>query len=732
MQMKLDWLSATLSGLMIGAISIISSVSFAALVFAGPLSEHLDYGLNVALITAVVTGLFVAFGSSCRIAISLPQDRTAPILAIMVTAITAAAPADASGEHVLLSIIALIIATSLVTGISLLGLGLARAGGLMRFIPYAVLGGFFAGTGWLLVIGGLRVMSGLELATLDSMLQLADPDLLVRWLPGLALAIAILVASRFIASGIAFFTILFAALGVFFLITLNNGGTLETLGSSGWLLGPFERQVDNGYLLGLPQLLGVDHWSVVFDQWANIGTVVVISATSIMLTVSGLEMLTHRDIDINHELRVSGLANLATGLGGGMVGFHSLSISELALKLGARHRATGVIAALTAAVALFFGTELIGHIPRIVVGGLLLFIGFSFLGKWLFGSWGKLPHSEYLVIPLILFTIAAVGFIEGLILGLLAALIQFVLKYSRTTVIRYALSGKEAKSAVERNMDDDHFLVDQGPRLLVLKLQGYLFFGTTAQLSSRVKARLADASQPALRYLVLDFQAVHGIDSSAAYEFHRLRLMAEEQDFIIVMTGMPQAMRRQLRSGNIFKANAHIQEFDDLDRGLEWCEEQLLATVRTPRSAAAKTALQHLADALPAHFGLTDVLAYLSEVIFGVGDELIRQGEASRDMFFLERGDVSVYLKPASGEAFRIRQTGPGTVMGELGFYLDTPRSASVIAETAGTAYRLTTEGLNRMETEHPELAAALHRFIADLLAERLLRTTHTLERVLH
>jgi hypothetical protein len=35
------------------------------------------------------------------------------------------------------------------------------------------------------------------------------------------------------------------------------------------------------------------------------------------------------------------------------------------------------------------------------------------------------------------------------------------------------------------------------------------------------------------------------------------------------------------------------------------------------------------------------------------------------------------------------------------------------------------------METGHPPLAASLHRFMADLLAERLLRTTHTLEAVL-
>ena len=100
-------------------------------------------------------------------------------------------------------------------------------------------------------------------------------------------------------------------------------------------------------------------------------------------------------------------------------------------------------------------------------------------------------------------------------------------------------------------------------------------------------------------------------------------------------------------------------------------------------------------------------------------------------MFFLEQGDVSVYLQTPDAEPTRIRRTGPGTVLGKLGFYLATPRSASVIADGPGRAYRLTNASLSRMEREHPQLAAALHRFMADLLAERLLRTTHTLEGVL-
>jgi SulP family sulfate permease len=725
------WLTAGFSGLLVGALTIIASVSMAALVFAGGLSGHLAYGVDIALTTAVISGLLIALMSSCEVAISIPQDRTAPILAIMAAAIAAAVPANAGSEQVLSSIVTAIVVTSLITGVFLFGLGLARAGGLMRFLPYSVLGGYFAGAGWLLLLGGLRVMTNLELAAPADLLQLGDAALLVRWLPGLALALAITIASRFVSSGTALTLTLPAAAGLFFLTMLHDGETLETLAGNGWLLSPSTSQMSDIVSFSLPQLLAQSDWRMVLGQWANIGTVVVISAVSIMLTVSALESLSSRDFDINHELRVTGLANLATGLGGGMVGFHSLSISDLALRLGARNRIAGIVAALMAAAALLFGTELLGYLPRLVVGGLLASMGIAILDTWLVQSWQRLPRGEYLVVPLILLTIAGLGFIEGLIVGLLAALIQFVLKYSRTTVVRYALSGRDARSTVERNLDDERFLSRQGAQVLALKLRGYLFFGTAAQLSVRVRARVTDPSKPRLRYLLLDFKGVYGVDSSAAHEFRRLRRLAGQRGFTIVLTGMTADLLKRLHAGNISEHDEHVCEFHDLDHGLEWCENQMLDARRLAQREVPQTALQLLAQQIGDEVASVQFISYLSEVAFAPGDQLMRQGEESGDLYFVERGDVSVYLKPASGETLRIRRTGPGTVLGELGFYLGTPRSASVIAENTGKAYRLTAASLERMEREHPALAAAMHRFIADLLAERLLRTTRTLEGVL-
>jgi len=728
---NLDWLTVTYAGLLTGALTVVTSVSLAALIFSGDLSAHLAYGINIALVTAAVTGLILALAGSSNFSISIPQDRVAPILAIMAAGIAAAAPPSASDSQVLLSIVVAIIATTLITGVSLLALGLARAGGLIRFLPYSVLGGFFAGTGWLLVVGGIRVMTGQEIDSLAGLIQLAEPDLLLRWLPGLAVAVVIVIVSRKVSSAIALPLVLTTGAGLFFFINLQSGETLETLEADGWLLGPLHSSEFGIFEFTLPQLLNRGDWSVVMDQWANIGTVVVITAVSIILTISALEMLSGSDIDINRELRVTGIANLLAGLTGGMVGFHSLSFSSLTLELGARHRASGLIAAVIAGTALFLGADNIGFLPRMVVGALLLFIGFSILMKWLIASWYQLPLGDYLAIPLILVVIATVGFIEGLIVGLLAALIQFVLNYSRTPVIRYALSGEHARSTVERGLDDERCLSEAGERLYVLKLRGYLFFGTTVQLSIRLRARAKDRSKMPLEFVVLDFEHVHGVDSSAAFEFNRMRLIARKEGFILVLTGLKPEMHHQLLDGHILEKDSHIGEFTDLDHGLEWYENQLLETIGDCQNRVSATALQHLSRLFSAPAAADEFLGYLTEVQFNEGDELMKQGEASRDLYFMEEGDVSVYLRPAAGEMVRIRRTGPGTVLGELGFYLDTPRTASVIADGPGKAYRLTADALNEMERQHPALAAALHRFMADLLAERLLRTTHTLEAVL-
>lgn len=725
------WPAAILSGVLAGAITVTASVSLAALIFVGDLSVYLDQGIHLALVTAVVIGFMVSLMGSCGVTIAIPQDRTAPILAIMAGGIAGAAPAGMPADQVMLNVVVAIVTATLVTGVFLLALGLARAGGLMRFIPYSVLAGFFAGTGWLLVVGGLRVMTGLELATPAGLLALADPEVAFRWLPGVALALAIIGVSRIVSYAAALPLVLTAGAAVFFLVMLSAGETMTSLGAAGWLLSTPEAADRAALGLTHQQAFAGADWTLVTGQWASIGTILVISAVSILLTASALELLSGQEIDVNRELRVAGLANIAAGFSGGMVGFHSLSISSLVIRLGGRTRLIGVFAALTCAAALLFGAEVIAGLPRVVVGGLLLFLGLSFIGQWLFAARRRLPGGEYLVIPLIMVVVATLGFVSGMLIGLLAALFIFVLNYSRTPVIRYALSGDQAKSSVERSLEDERLLRTQGRQTLLLKLRGYLFFGTMAQLSARILQRADDPSLPPLRFAVLDFEQVSGVDSSAAYAFQRLIQTGERRGFTLLLTGVSAGLEGRLRRSGLTAAPERLLWFVDLDHGLEWIENRLLDQSGKGEARVSRSIMARIEERIPNRAGACELFPYLTEVEFPAGEELIRQGDASGDLYFLEEGEVSVYLRMPDGSSVRILRTGAGTVLGELGFYLGTPRTAAVVADRPVRAYRLSTTALRRMEVEHPEYAAALHRFMADLLAERLLNTTRTLRAVL-
>ena len=73
-----------------------------------------------------------------------------------------------------------------------------------------------------------------------------------------------------------------------------------------------------------------------------------------------------------------------------------------------------------------------------------------------------------------------------------------------------------------------------------------------------------------------------------------------------------------------------------------------------------------------------------------------------------------------------------GRTVGEMGFYLNTPRSAAVIADEASVAYRLSRRELECMELKEPQAALAFHRLMVELLGHRaihLMRTVQALQR---
>src|SRR5215469_2377295 len=182
------------AALVTAAFTVIACSSFAALIFTGPLDKFVGQGIWIGLFTALVVGTIVALASSCPGVIAIPQDRVAPILALMAVSMVARM-GTASAQEKALAVMAAIAVVSLITGSFLFVLGRLKLGNLIRYIPYPVIGGFLAGSGWLLVRGSMRVMTGqpLSLSTLPFFFQ---PAVLVQWLPGILFACLVFFALK--------------------------------------------------------------------------------------------------------------------------------------------------------------------------------------------------------------------------------------------------------------------------------------------------------------------------------------------------------------------------------------------------------------------------------------------------------------------------------------------------------------------------------------------------------
>lgn len=709
------WVPGVMSGLIIGLLEVILAISFAALIFAGPLSQFVANGIGLALAGAALNLAVVGFFTSLPGTVSGSQDVPAAIMAVGAAAIAAAVPAAAGAQATFMTVVAAIALTTTLTGLFFYGLGHFRLGSLVRFLPYPVVGGFLAGTGWLLILGAIGIMVDFH-PTLSSLPALFAAEQLFHWLPGAMLALLMLVVLHRNPYPLALPALVLGAVALFYLVVALGDGSVLALSAEGWLLGPFP----SGRLWPVvsPADLNQVHWPALAGQAVNVVTICLMSTIALLLNASGLELTTSREMNLNRELRAAGIGNVITGLAGGLVGYQQLSLSALNHKLGINSRVPAVVAAAFCVLVLFLGGSLLSLFPKVVLGGLLFFLGLSFVLEWAVQSWFTLPRTDYAIVLVILLVTAVAGFLEAIAVGVLVAVALFVVNYSRVDVVRDELSGAQIQSRVTWRPAQRQLLHAQSAQLHILRLQGYIFFGTADRLYYQVRRRIEER-EPQPRYLILDFQRVTGIDLTALSSFLRIRQSAHDYGATLILTGVAPAVHRQLSGSRV--ADETVSIFPDLDRACEWCERQLLASLEDEGSQSNQDPLrQELLRVLGGPELVERLLAYFERQEVVAGEYLMRQGEPPDALYLIESGQVTARLEVENGEGARLQTMEGGHVLGELGFFLGTARTASVVADKPGVIYRLSREALDRMCAQHPDLAAAFHQLIIHLLGERV------------
>lgn len=713
------------AGLAVGLIEVIIVIALASLIFSGDLAGDLPRGLGLMLFGTIVMLLVTTLTSSIPGIVSSPQDTPAAIMALVAAAIAAHIPGSASPDDTFITVMAAFVAAALLTGGVFLLLGYFKLGNLVRFIPYPVIGGFLAGVGLLLVRGAITSMTGAPLSLSETQ-PLTDPDLLVRWLPGLALGGLLLIMLRRYSHFLIMPGTLLAAAGIFYLALAITGTSVTEATDHGWLSAVFQ---GGGLWHPLtPGDLDHVHWSVLSQQAGDLGAIALLSIIGLLLNASALELASRQDVELNRELKAAGLANLLAGLGGGLVGYAAVSDTVLAYRMGVKSRVIGVVTALVCAAIMVAGGTVLAYVPNLVLGGLLMMIGLHFIAEWVYDAWVKLPRTDYLIVILILAVINTLGLLEGVGLGILVAGIMFVVSYSRIDVVRHELTGTNFHSNIVRPSLYRQLLHQKGDWTYILRLQGFIFFGTCQKLLDQVRTRIEDGPRP--HFIVLDFRQVSGLDSSAMLSFTRIKQLAQAHEVLLVFTSLSPQVRRQMDREVFNDPHYPIwRVFPDLDRGVEWCENQALEIMESVGISARRSPRRLPFDEIvPDPQQSARLMTFLEKQVVEAEHYLMHQHDAPGGLYFLEQGQISIQLEMEDGSTVRLRKMDAGTLVGELGTYLHQPATASVITTQPSTLYHLSVAALHRLEHEEPEIASAFHRFMVRFLAERLTQTTETLQ----
>lgn len=129
------------AGLAGSVMSVAYGLSFAALIFSASLHTWLAYGIAATFITTAISAAFVAARSSLPFAVAAPDGATAAVTATLAATVAQHLIDMGPPDDLLARVMVVVALATLLTGILLFTLGLARAGGAIRFIPYPVIGG---------------------------------------------------------------------------------------------------------------------------------------------------------------------------------------------------------------------------------------------------------------------------------------------------------------------------------------------------------------------------------------------------------------------------------------------------------------------------------------------------------------------------------------------------------------------------------------------------------------
>ena len=698
-------------------VAIPSSIAFGVTIFSALGVNLAAQGAVAGILGTAALGLVSpTFGGSSRL-ITAPCAPAAAVLSALAIGFVH----DGISSGTILLMLGLI---GLLAGIMQIGLGVLGVGKLIKFVPYPVVSGYLSGVG-LLIIGSqiphfLGASHGKGL--IDAVMNPAD----WAWqsvLVGLAVGGTMIVTPRITNLVPAAIVALLAGIGVYLALAVagwaafspeNNPLLIGTLPSSPLrFMDSLNLRFNSVHSLGL---------KVVVDVLVPAMTLAALSSIDTLKTCLVTDAMTNTHHNSNKELVGQGLGNIASALVGGVPGSGTMGATMINIASGGTSKISGIMEGVFALGAYFIFAPMIAWIPVSALAALLIVIGFRMIDRHsLAFFFAPSTRLDFLVILSVILVAIFGDLIAASGVGVAVSMVLFIREQIRGSVVHSRIEGKELLAHRVHLLAAKDYLNQQSDKVVVIELQGSLFFGTASQLLDALESEIATR-----KYVILSMRRVHSLDVTATHVLEQIKDRLEEYDAYLIFCDIPKGlpsglkMKKFLKETGVVRPTTKALAFRQLDDAVEWVESEMLAGFPEPDHSTPMDLAQ-----MPLFAGCSaPTLAALEDATYlrsiKEGKKLFKPDEESDELFFIRQGLVKVSLSMGKKDDYHFATCGPGELIGGMGFLDKMNQYAEAEALTDMSVYVLPRSQFEILVRDQAHVAVVILEALGRSLSNRL------------
>ncbi len=530
-----SWLGRDLlAGLTFCAVAVPGQLATANLAGMPPMTGLIGFVAGALLVAALSTNPRLTVYSDSTIA---------PMLAAGALGLVAAGSTE---YHQVVTL------TTVMVGVLLLAIGLARLGWLSDYLSVPAVTGFMAGIAVTIFINELPSVLGLpgghgkplvQLGELSRHLgQISWPTLAVAVLGLAVLVIARRIDVRFPAA----LALLVGAILVAYWLDLPDKGVA--------VVGEF------------PEIRSMATWpadpfSVAVDMFP---TAAAIAIVALMQTASTTRLAAEAGsfpVDVNTDTKALGGANIASGFFGGFTVDGSPPTTSLMTAMKSRSQLAGLFAAVLVIVLMLFGSRILADLPQVVLGVVLIYISARIFDVRELRSILAYSRSAFIVALVTLGGVVVLGVAGGLVLA-------FVVDIANR-------ARRDSRPELDRLVQDHHkrwvpatgVAATQPALVTVYRLNGPLWFANAAWFRHQVLATVHHEGDGG-RLLVIDTSGMDDIDYSGAKVLERLVTSCQHRRVQLALVDDVVRLNRILSGSDVLEAIGHDHVFRTIKKAL--------------------------------------------------------------------------------------------------------------------------------------------------------------------